>query len=71
MIHKEKCQIISCGFEHCIALMDHGRVYTWGYGGSGVLGHSSYQTEESPKMVNGLQQVKYVEAGGYHSAIID
>lgn len=40
---RRKCEMISCGFEHCLALVD-GQVLSWGYGGSGCLGHSDYNT---------------------------
>jgi alpha-tubulin suppressor-like RCC1 family protein len=55
---KEKATLVSCGFEHCLSLMDNGRVYTWGYGGSGCLGHGDYTSIEAPKMVF-VSDVKY------------
>lgn len=67
---KEKAYIISCGFEHCIVLMSSGSVYTWGYGGSGCLGHGDYESLEYPKRVE-IEGVKYAQAGGYHNAVID
>lgn len=33
---------ISCGFEHCIAVNENGKVFSWGYGASGSLGHGNY-----------------------------
>lgn len=67
---KQKCEMISCGFEHCIALID-GRVLSWGYGGSGCLGHGDYNTVTQPKVIEGIRErVVFVEAGGYHNGVI-
>lgn len=61
--------MISTGFEHCICLMSSGQVYTWGYGGSGCLGHGDYESLEQPRKVE-MDQVRYATAGGYHNAVI-
>ena len=65
---KEKAVLISCGFEHCLCLMSNGDVYTWGYGGSGCLGHGNYESLETPKKVE--VNCRYAQAGGYHNAVI-
>jgi regulator of chromosome condensation len=71
MLVKEKCVMVSCGFESCVTLVSSGSVYSWGYGGSGALGHSNYDTQEKPKKIEGLQDIIYTEAGGYHSGAIN
>lgn len=46
---------------------------TWGYGGSGVLGHGDYLTFTKPKFVNGGLQSKFIvtgESGGYHNGVL-
>ena len=63
--------MVSCGFESCISLSENGQVYSWGYGGSGVLGHSDYKTQLNPKKIDALNNVIYIEAGGYHNGAID
>ena len=44
--------MVSCGFEHCIGMLESGRVFTWGFGGSGCLGHNTYESLEEPKQLN-------------------
>ena len=65
--------MISCGVDHCIAVTSNGQVATWGYGGSGVLGHGNYVSYTKPKLViAGLQSkfIIYCESGSYHNGII-
>lgn len=67
---KKSCLILSCGFEHCVCLID-GNVWTWGFGGSGCLGHGKYETLTEPKQVEGIKgRTVFIEAGGYHNGII-
>ena len=62
--------MLSCGFEHCIALIN-GQPWSWGYGGSGCLGHGAYETITQPKMIEGIKdKVTYLESGGYHNSAI-
>lgn len=45
-----RVRCVAAGDEHCCAVSDDGHVYTWGYGGTGALGHmasrSSYTTRD-------------------------
>ena len=67
---KRKCTTISCGFEHCLALVE-GKVFSWGFGGSGCLGHGNYESIMAPKEVKELAgNVTSVEAGGYHNCAV-
>lgn len=43
---------VSCGFEHTLALDDRGRVFSWGFGGYGRLGHGSPAEEVFPRLIN-------------------
>jgi len=43
---------VRCGAEHTLALDDQGRVFTWGFGGYGRLGHGSPADEVFPRLVN-------------------
>ena len=63
---------ITCGFEHCLALIEEGAVASWGCGASGSLGHGDYLSYTEPKIINPdlLRDVEYIECGGYHSAAI-
>lgn len=42
---------IACGLNHTIALDSKKRVYTWGFGGYGRLGHSEPKDEMVPRQV--------------------
>uniref|UniRef100_A0A3Q1HY52 RCC1-like domain-containing protein n=1 Tax=Anabas testudineus TaxID=64144 RepID=A0A3Q1HY52_ANATE len=45
---------ISCGEAHSAVLTKDGKVYTFGKGSHGQLGHNSSANELSPRLVNGL-----------------
>ena len=54
-------------------ISQEGRVFTWGYGVSGVLGHGDYSSYTKPKLVEGGLQSKFVtygECGGYHNGVV-
>ena len=63
---------ISCGFEHIACLTQQGGVLSWGFGGSGCLGHGSYVSYSRPKVLATLKNKPccYVECGGYHTAAL-
>ncbi|XP_063236387.1 RCC1 domain-containing protein 1 isoform X2 [Bacillus rossius redtenbacheri] len=63
---------IACGVEHCLLLTDVGRVYSWGTGTRGQLGHGDLESEERPREVSALAglHVTRVAAGGWHSACV-
>jgi len=68
-------KIISCGLEHWAVLTTYGTVATWGYGASGCLGHGSYTSFTSPKLVQlegeeYLSDIQNIECGGYHTICI-
>jgi len=65
--------MVSCGVDHCVAVTTFGKVTTWGYGASGVLGHGNYVSYTKPKLVlAGLETklVVYCESGSYHNGVI-
>lgn len=69
---KTTISIITCGFEHCTVLTSAGTVASWGYNGSGCLGHGNYVTYTSPKLIKGLPgNIIYIESGAYHTGAIN
>ncbi|CAK8698299.1 protein RCC2 homolog [Clavelina lepadiformis] len=42
---------IACGANHVVALDSKKRVFTWGFGGYGRLGHSEQKDEHTPRLV--------------------
>jgi len=47
----EKIATIECGFRHVIAKSSLGKVFTWGWGEKGQLGHGKFLNELSPRIV--------------------
>lgn len=60
---------IAAGYSHTLALKKDGTVWSWGYNLYGQLGNGTYDNTKfhSPAQVPGLNNVKAVAAGGYHS----
>lgn len=63
---------LTCGFEHVGVVTGEGKVYTWGYGASGCLGHGDTNTYARPTLVNSIfhENVVYMESGAYHNAAL-
>ncbi|CAL5007391.1 unnamed protein product [Urochloa decumbens] len=63
---------ISAGAFHCAVLALDGRVFTWGRGNRGCLGHDVEQCESLPREVVGLKDVKarHLSAGYYTTFVI-
>ncbi len=59
---------VACGANHCVAVDDKGRAYSWGFGGYGRLGHSETGDEMVPRMIKFFdgprRGVSKVYAGG-------
>jgi len=74
----ERIQNISCGHAHSIAKSALGKIYTWGYGGLGQLGHGTLNSEFVPKLLNsynkdlegGKKKVLSIAAGYSHTMFI-
>jgi alpha-tubulin suppressor-like RCC1 family protein len=63
---------IACGSNHTIALTKDGKVYTWGRGDCGALGHGDQKTSETPTQVMSLAGTKivHISSGKNYSAAI-
>ncbi|KAJ8961053.1 hypothetical protein NQ314_005983 [Rhamnusium bicolor] len=61
---------IAAGQYHNIALTSTGKVYTWGWGIHGQLGHGNCDNEYYPKLLHFPHPVKQVSAGHAHSLIL-
>ena len=42
---------VACGPEHTVAMTPDGRVFTWGFGGYGRLGHNTNENEMLPRLL--------------------
>ncbi|XP_069977308.1 uncharacterized protein ca isoform X2 [Penaeus vannamei] len=57
---------IACGQFHSMAVSEDGKLYTWGWGVHGQLGHSSVEDVQVPTAIERLAKKKIVLAqGGY------
>jgi len=63
---------VSAGGYHSLAITADGSVWSWGFGGSGQLGHGNWQDQLLPKKVEAFagQRVVAVSAGARHSIAI-
>ena len=52
---------VACGYDHSCACTEAGKVYTWGYGDQGQLGHGVFEDESTPRAVATLSS-KYITA---------
>ena len=48
--------LLCCGEAHSAALTAHGRVFTWGCGAGGVLGHGGEADEPTPRPLEALDE---------------
>eukprot|EP00516_Mucochytrium_quahogii_P005984 CAMPEP_0203751482 /NCGR_PEP_ID=MMETSP0098-20131031/5546_1 /ASSEMBLY_ACC=CAM_ASM_000208 /TAXON_ID=96639 /ORGANISM=" , Strain NY0313808BC1" /LENGTH=413 /DNA_ID=CAMNT_0050641217 /DNA_START=227 /DNA_END=1465 /DNA_ORIENTATION=- len=68
----EKIKAISNGDYHATAITEDGRLFTWGRGQNGCLGHHDKVDLSIPTQVKALdgQKIEQVSAGGSHTAVI-
>ena len=68
----EKIATIECGFGHVISKSSLGKVFTWGWGEKGQLGHGKFSNELSPKQLNfiGVLKTKVLQIqAGYKCSV--
>jgi alpha-tubulin suppressor-like RCC1 family protein len=51
---RERVEIVAVGSTHTLALTDAGRVFSWGASDRGQCGHGGTDTEDAPRLVEGL-----------------
>ncbi|KAK9818108.1 hypothetical protein WJX72_007263 [[Myrmecia] bisecta] len=63
---------ISCGPYHSAAIVSDGRLFTWGDGLCGKLGHGGVDSVSEPRPVAALadQKVVFVACGVWHTAVV-
>ncbi|KAK0149380.1 putative E3 ubiquitin-protein ligase HERC6 [Merluccius polli] len=61
----------SCGAEHSVVLTKDGKVFTFGDGSQGQLGHGSTAGELVPREVQGIDEtVSQIACGSHHTLIL-
>lgn len=63
---------VNSGGKHCLALSTDGKVYSWGEGDDGKLGHGNKNGCDHPQLIDALQGKEIVDiaCGGAHSAAV-
>ena len=61
---------IACGGGHTVALDCNGKLWAWGQGNEGQLGHGGRHLARSPVMVPSTALFKSVSAGDLHTAAV-
>ncbi|XP_065812893.1 probable E3 ubiquitin-protein ligase HERC6 isoform X1 [Labrus bergylta] len=62
---------ISCGEAHSAVLTEDGRVFTFGEGSNGQLGHNSTDNEKAPRLVDGLDgSAAQISCGRRHTLVL-
>ena len=69
---------VSCGFSHTIALTRNGKLFSWGQGSFGALGHGNFETRHEPCEIEFFSafyedssQIESVQCGAHHSALFE
>ena len=63
---------VHSGGKHAMALTVDGRVFSWGEGDDGKLGHCSRASIDKPRLIEALKnkRVRDIACGSSHSAAI-
>ncbi|XP_073987726.1 E3 ubiquitin-protein ligase HERC2 isoform X1 [Rhodnius prolixus] len=63
---------VHSGGKHALALTIDGKVFSWGEGNEGNLGHGNTQSLEKPRMIEALKskKIRDIACGSSHSAAI-
>mmetsp|Transcript_21004 Transcript_21004/g.38905 ORF Transcript_21004/g.38905 Transcript_21004/m.38905 type:complete len:411 (-) Transcript_21004:1165-2397(-) len=61
---------MAVGDFHVVALTSNGKVFTWGAGADGQLGHGNRSNQFSPKQITDLPAISKVAAGGNHTTLL-
>ena len=61
---RERVTDVVCGKEHCLMLTESGRVYSWGGGSRGQLGHGTLSSESSPRLITALDGLRITKIAG-------
>jgi RCC1 and BTB domain-containing protein len=57
---------ITCGWSHTVALSSCGKVFTWGNGDHGKLGHGTTAKVAVPKLVESLAHLRVIKIASYN-----
>ncbi|KAL3277276.1 hypothetical protein HHI36_012626 [Cryptolaemus montrouzieri] len=63
-------KFINAGYRHSAAITDDGKLYTWGEGDHGRLGHGDGNGRQIPTLVTSLSDVGSVACGSSHTLVV-
>lgn len=68
-LSKKKPIFVSAGESHTAAITEKLKLFTWGNGAFGRLGHGLDNIEKRPKLVENLDsfEITYVSCGAFHT----
>eukprot|EP00106_Octopus_bimaculoides_P003264 XP_014770706.1 PREDICTED: uncharacterized protein LOC106869467 [Octopus bimaculoides] len=73
-LSSECCVSLVCGQYHSVALTNDGKVFTWGWGVHGQLGHGDAENQSVPKLISCLPTAKEIRtiqlAAGYAHTMV-
>lgn len=69
-LYREKVVDISCGDNYAGAVTEDGKVYTWGFGNEGQLGHGDKSDQFLPRKINLSSKISRISCGGAHTALL-
>ena len=63
---------VACGWQHTMALTNQGKVYSWGYGEDGQLGHGDSDDIATPELIQSFSNITIdtIACGHSHSAAV-
>ncbi|KAG3251157.1 hypothetical protein PI124_g4247 [Phytophthora idaei] len=69
---REEIVKVACGWDHSLAVSATGKVYTWGSGTNGKLGHGDEESFDIPTIVRSMEgkHVKDAKAGCEHTVFL-
>lgn len=69
---REEIVRVACGWDHSLAISVSGRVYSWGSGTNGKLGHGDEESCDTPTLIRSMEgkRVKDAKAGCEHTVLL-
>ncbi|XP_045467504.1 probable E3 ubiquitin-protein ligase HERC1 isoform X2 [Harmonia axyridis] len=66
----KKIKYVNAGYRHSAAITEDGKLYTWGEGDHGRLGHGDGNGRQIPTLVTSLNEVGSVACGSCHTLVV-
>jgi len=67
------CKVVKVALSarHAVTIVEGGRVFSWGRGRHGCLGHGDETSRCTPTLIADLSDAAYVAVGNHHSVVVD